>query len=111
MRLGFLPINNVTIRSKLLSMYLYTGNQEDQKVGFRDGHSLNAGLKYCRMLQGEQYAIHSTCIKISSVLKTFVLSIFEWPLKTGFTVSYISARIHTCGYIGCGYQRSARKRI
>ena len=32
------------------------------------------------MLQGEHSAILSTFIKI------FVLSIFDWPLKTGFTV-------------------------
>ena len=31
-------------------------------------------------------AILSTFIKLPFVLKTFVLSIFEWPLKTGFTV-------------------------
>ena len=31
-------------------------------------------------------AILLTCIKLPSVFKTFVLSIFEWPLKTGFTV-------------------------
>ena len=40
----------------------------------------------------EHSAILSTCIKLPSVFKTFVLSIFEWPLKTGFTVffSYFS---------------------
>ena len=38
------------------------------------------------MLQGEHYAILSTCIKLPSVFKTFVLSSFEWPLKTGFIV-------------------------
>ena len=26
------------------------------------------------------------CIKLPHGFKTFVLSIFEWPLKTGFTV-------------------------
>ena len=31
-------------------------------------------------------AIHSNFIKLPFVFKTFVLSIFEWPLKTGFTV-------------------------
>ena len=31
-------------------------------------------------------AILLTCIKLSSVLKTFVLSIFEWLLKICFTV-------------------------
>ena len=38
----------------------------------------NAGPKYCRIL--------STFIKLPFVIKTFVLSIFEWPHKTGFTV-------------------------
>ena len=31
-------------------------------------------------------AILSTFIKLPFVFKTFVLSRFEWPLKTGFTV-------------------------
>ena len=38
------------------------------------------------MLQGEHSAILSTFIKLPSAIKTFVLSIFEWPLKTGLTV-------------------------
>ena len=33
----------------------------------------------------EHSAILSTFIKLPGVLKTIVLSIFEWPLKTGFT--------------------------
>ena len=28
-------------------------------------------------------------IKLPFVFKTFVLSIFEWPFKTGFTVHYL----------------------
>ena len=35
------------------------------------------------MLQGEHSAIHLTFIKLSSPIKTFVLSFFNWPLKTG----------------------------
>ena len=31
-------------------------------------------------------AILSTFIKLPVVIKTFVLSIFEWPFYTGFTV-------------------------
>ena len=42
---------------------------------------LNAGQKYCRMIPLKHSAILLTFIKI------FVLSIFEWLLKTGFTVS------------------------
>ena len=57
-----------------------------QKIGFQDQISLNAGQKYCRMLQGEHSAILSTFIKIPFVIKIFVLSIFEWPFYTGFTV-------------------------
>ena len=38
------------------------------------------------MLQGEHSAILSTFIKQSFVIKIVVLSIFEWPFYTGFTV-------------------------
>ena len=41
------------------------------------------------MLQGEHSAILLTFIKLPFVIKTFVLSIFEWLFYTGFTVSYI----------------------
>ena len=36
----------------------------------------------------EHSAILSTIIKLPFVFKTYVISIFEWPLKIGFTVSY-----------------------
>ena len=39
------------------------------------------------MLQGDHSAtILLTFIKLPFVIKIFVLSIFEWPLKTGVTV-------------------------
>ena len=38
------------------------------------------------MFQGEHFAILSTFIKLPFVIKTFVLSIFEWPFYTGFIV-------------------------
>ena len=56
------------------------------KFGFQDRLSLNAGQKYFRMLQEEHSAILSTFFKLPFVIKVFVLSIFEWPLKRGFTV-------------------------
>ena len=56
------------------------------RIGFQDRFLLNAGQKYCRMLQGEHSAILSTFIKLPFVIKIFVLSIFDWPLKTGFTI-------------------------
>ena len=37
----------------------------------------------------EHSAIHLSYIKLPFVLKTFVLSIFEWSLKTGFTVIHV----------------------
>ena len=48
---------------------------------------LNADQKYCRMLQGEHSAILSTCIKLPFINYIFVLSFFEWPFYTGFTVA------------------------
>ena len=38
------------------------------------------------MLQGEHSAILSAFSKLPFVIKIFVLSIFEWPFYTGFTV-------------------------
>ena len=49
------------------------------QIGFQDQLSLNAGQKYCRMLQGEHPAMLSTFIQLPFVIKVFVLSIFEWP--------------------------------
>ena len=59
---------------------------EIPKIDFQYQLSLNADKKYCRMLQGEHCAILLTCIELPFVIKIFVLSIFEWPLKAGFTV-------------------------
>ena len=61
------------------------------KIGIQGHLSLNAGQKYCRMLQGEHSAILSTFVKLQGehseilstfiklpfVIKIFVLSIFE----------------------------------
>ena len=57
------------------------------KTGFQDRLSLNVGQKYCRMLQGEHSAILLTYIKLPFAIKTCVLSIFDCPLQTSFTVS------------------------
>ena len=38
------------------------------------------------MLPLEHSAILSNCIMLPCVIKIFVLSIVEWPLKTGFTI-------------------------
>ena len=36
----------------------------------------------------------SACIKLPAVFETFVLSIFEWPLKAGFTVFSLGSLYH-----------------
>ena len=46
----------------------------------------------------EHSAILSTFIKLPFVFKTFVLSIFEWPLKTGFTVNARILKIWSGGF-------------
>ena len=68
------------------SLYELQPLKKKTKNSFQDRLSLNAGQKYCRILQGEHSAILSTFIKLPLAVKTFVLSIFEWALKTGFTV-------------------------
>ena len=68
------------------------------KIGFQDQLWLNAGQKYCRMLQGEHSAIVLTFIKLPFVIKIFVLSIFEWPFYTGFTVHCLMKNIQGFSY-------------
>ena len=80
---------------RVLTSYMYSKTclklplSKRPKMGFQDQLSLNVGQKYCRMLQGEHSAILSTCNELPHSFKTFVLSIFERPLKTGFTVCFI----------------------
>ena len=51
------------------------------QTGFQDQLSFNAGQKYFKMLPLEHSsATLSNFIKLPFVIKTFVLSIFEWPL-------------------------------
>ena len=44
-------------------------------------------------------AILLTSIKLPSVFGPFILSIFEWPLKTGFTVNCLYIRPQKYNYI------------
>ena len=68
------------------------------KIGFLDRLLLNAGQKYCRMLRGEHSEILLTFVKLQFAIKTFVLSIINWPITTGFTV------YHKCS-VCCSYAR------
>ena len=45
-------------------------------MGFQDQLLLNAGQKYCRMLQGSISAILSTCIKLPHGFKAVVWCVF-----------------------------------
>ena len=72
---------------------------KDRKLVFKTNYRLNAGQKYCRMLQGEHSAILLTFIKLPFVIQILVLSINEWPFYTGFTVLYCYAWIYFCNKI------------
>ena len=75
------------LQSKLISVMLHVYSKtcvkwllkKRLKICFQNQLSLNAGQKYCRMLQGDHSAILSIFIKLPFVIKIFVLSIFEWP--------------------------------
>ena len=58
------------------------------------------------MLYGEQSAILLTFIKLSFLIKIFVLPFFEWLLKTGYTV-YTTYMF----FLFCGVRRLAVRRI
>ena len=78
-----------------------TATLKKTRICFQDQLSLNAGQKYCRMLQGEHSAILPTFIKLPLVIKIFVLSIFKWPFYTGFTVeSFASLLIKGTSFKG-----------
>ena len=62
------------------------------KIGFQAQLLLHTGQKYCRMLSLEHSAILSTFIKQPFVIQILVLSVFEWPLKTGYSSCISSAR-------------------
>ena len=71
-------------------------SKRTQKIVFQYRLLLNAGQKYCRMLQGEHSAILVTFIKLPLSIKTSVLSIIKWLFKTGFTVKFVVC----CSLIG-----------
>ena len=64
------------------------------KIGFQDQLSLNAGQKYCRMLQGEHSAILLTFIKLPFVIKIFVLSILSGCFTQGFLHINVEGKNH-----------------
>ena len=63
--------------------------KKDQKLVFKTDYRLMQVKSIAECSKREHSAILSTCIKLPSVFKTFVLSILEWPLKTGLTVTIL----------------------
>ena len=61
---------------------------KDRQLVFKTSYCLMQ-VKSIAECPGEHSAILSTSIKLSFVIRIFVLSIFEWPFYTGFTVYYI----------------------
>ena len=65
----FLPFKNVFFKLFQYSrICVKRPLSKSQKIGFEDQLSLDAGQKYCRMLQGEHSAILSTFIKLPFVI-------------------------------------------
>ena len=59
--------------------------KKDRKLVFKTNYHLMQ-VKSIAECSREHSAILSTFIKLPFVVKTFVLSIFEWPFYTDFTV-------------------------
>ena len=72
----------------------------DQKLVFKTDYRLMK-VKSIAECSKRTFCNNMTFIKLSFVIKTIVLSIFEWPLKTGFTiVQWCKINIDSmCGWI------------
>ena len=79
---------------KEILKYLWkTATIKNKKMGFKKKILFNAGRKFCKK-QSQKYcrmlsAILSTFFKLPFVIKIIILSIFEWPFYTGFTVIFL----------------------
>ena len=74
---------NVCLVSFNAEKPVYKGHpQKDRKLFFKN----NYGLMQVKST-AERSAILLTFINLPFVIKIFVLSIFEWPFYTGFTVA------------------------
>ena len=68
--------------------------QKDQNFVLKTDYQLNAGQKYYRTLRGEHSAILSSFIKLPFVIKTGLLSIFEWPILAVSSYTHMRICIH-----------------
>ena len=76
-------MNTPTKKANTVKHVLSGHSKRRPKIGFQDRLSINAGQKYCRLLQGEHSAILLTLIKLPFVIKIFVLSILSGCLRQG----------------------------
>ena len=58
------------------------------KIGFQDRLSLNAGQKFCRMLQESILQYFRPALSYNRTLRHLFFPIFEWPLTSGLTVYF-----------------------
>ena len=87
------PTNETTARSKTHSHhYAYSKTcvkrplSKRRTIGFKTNYHLMQVKSIAEWCPLEHSAILSTFIKLPFAIKTFDLSIFEWPFYTGFTV-------------------------
>ena len=76
---------NSNILSNTVKPVYHGHTQNDRKLFFNTNYRLML-VKSIAKCQREHSAILLTFIKLPVVIKTFVLSIFEWPFYTGFTI-------------------------
>ena len=74
------------IKLNMVKPVLSSNSKWRPKLSFQDRLSLNAGQKYCRMFQSFLQYFRPSLSYHLSLISDF-LSIFEWLLKTGFTVT------------------------
>ena len=86
-----------------IDCWWYSESLLKRSLKTEDQLSLNAGQKYCRMLQGEHSAILWPSFSYHLLLRSlFFFVFFEWLLKTCFTVltTYMN-------FLFCGVRRLA----
>ena len=82
-------VREKSVKSQVILKTILSGNpalSKRPKIGFQDQVLLNAGQKYWQNAPRGAFCNTLTFIKLPFVIKLSLLSIFEWPFYTGFTV-------------------------
>ena len=74
-----LSIPKISLKSYTVKPVLSGNSKRRQKIGFQYRLSLNAGQKYCRMLQDSILQYFRPTVIYHLSLRPLFLSIFEWP--------------------------------